>query len=291
VDEILPPFKPDRSIVDLNVNSAALCRAKGVKLDSIIDKKQSLSLDFPVPTTTADGKDKMYIRVWTFNGGKFVFFVRKTMTLRQFMMNVSSKIHEQLSEDTHEFYTSENLCDDALLDLASPSLSSSSIPDARVLELYLTLEETGVSQIGLRKKRKSISAVTYQPMGTVPNPSDFQFSTDVEFTDKSFNVKKQNRRGVSQDRIMLLTSSRIYNEIPNASDRSRKSRFFGSKRKFREIAYVVKTELADGEPRKFRVLFRDWDKNKIVTYQYEAETEIVAAEIVATIDFLVHRRQ
>jgi hypothetical protein len=57
------------------------------------------------------------------------------------------------------------------------------------------------------------------------------------------------------------------------------------KREFREISDVVNTEITKGA-KDFIILFRDVEKNSIVSYKYEAQTPFEAAEIVAKIEFI-----
>lgn len=310
VDYELPAFKMDRSIVDLNVSSAALCRMKGIKIDRVLDKSPSSSI---LPESKGD---KKFIRVWMEDGKKYVLLVNQSSTLKQILVIVARKsLDESMTEATYEMFVAEDMeiafrsMKAKAEEAATPKESrfttttkrkemrttttsktySSNSNHERVVEYFTTVEELGSEEIGVRRKGQSINIVSYVPSGNVPTPTDFQLSVNSSFKSKEFLVKKYNTRGVAQDRIMLVTPTRIYNDIPNASEFSRKSTFFGTKRKYWEIESVVKVEPMAGEPKQFRVAYRDFETKKIVSYIYEAQSDLFAAEIVATIEHLRQR--
>jgi hypothetical protein len=99
--------------------------------------------------------------------------------------------------------------------------------------------------------------------------------------------------GKRQSRKIGIDGESIYNLPPDIDPSSTMDLIIPQtvKRERRLLSDVVKAErLNTARPMKlFQILFRDLSSNAIVSYTYEAESELECAQIVAQISFLLSK--
>jgi hypothetical protein len=142
----------------------------------------------------------------------------------------------------------------------------------------------------------SFASSTVRPPPTLPlstdisssvTPENFLFTYEVASTYTEYRVIKTNERGKRQLRMLGIDGGMIYNKHVTKSGHRR--RLLQVMRAFRPIHSVQSVFIHHEKLTKFTICYRE--KNKIITRDYEAETTMECAEIVAKIRFLTSHSQ
>jgi hypothetical protein len=115
-----------------------------------------------------------------------------------------------------------------------------------------------------------------------PVPEHFIFSLESASTYSEYRVIKTNERGKRQIRVLGIDAVKIYNK--HVTKNGHRRRLMEVMRAYRAIKSVSSVIIHPENALCFTIYFRE--KGKIISREYEAETKMECAEIVAKIRFL-----
>jgi hypothetical protein len=119
-----------------------------------------------------------------------------------------------------------------------------------------------------------------------PVPEHFIFSLESASTYSEYRVIKTNERGKRQLRVLGIDAVKIYNK--HVTKNGHRRRIMEVMRAYRTIKCVSSVIIHPENALCFTIYFRE--KGKIISREYEAETKMECAEIVAKIRFLANHQ-
>jgi len=226
------------------------------------------SLKITSKATTAMTGDKFFLKVHMPNHESHVVPVTKSMVLEDLLPMISKKKKiKMLAPNQYKF-----------LYMEEPDESSGT------LEMKTGLGDLKADEVRLVNKFAGNELNQPQfvllPSSGDPDPSQFVFTQETACTYSEYKVVKTNERGRKQKRIMGIDKNTIYNK-KNQSGES----IFNVHKDQRLISTCSSCSVIKNKPRTFQIAYRE--KNQIISREYEAETKMECAEIVAKINFLM----
>jgi len=208
----------------------------------------------------------------------------KELTLRDLFPLVAKKKQVSPSELPPEMYN--------LVYFSSPQMEP--------LDLSSKVAKLTMDHLLLLRKVKSSgisSAIAAEAKDRDNNPQHtFMFTKETAMAYSEYKVIKTNTRGKKQKRILGIDATNIYNMHEKSTTKSkiigRRSSFEkagaagGVAHPFRPISTVVQCEVMQEDPQSFKIVFRDPATNSLKMLQYQTETKMECAEIVAKIEYL-----
>ena len=119
----------------------------------------------------------------------------------------------------------------------------------------------------------------------VPHPDHFLFSVDSAGAYSEYRVVKTNQRGKRQHRMFGIDRHKVYNKLVSKPAGHRRRISFEVTRAYRPIS-SIHSITADDRPQHFTIVYEE-KGGKLTSRQYETETRMECAEIVAKVRFLM----
>ncbi len=165
----------------------------------------------------------------------------------------------------------------------------STVADLKTDEIRLIVNSESGSASAASVASLSSSLVHSSPINL---DTEFQFTLDTAGAYSEYKVIKTNERGKRQTRIFGIDRHKIYNKQLRTDSSSAKSALksafsFAVQTADRSITSITSITMGEGyRANHFTISYRD--KGKVFSREYETETTMECAEIVAKIRFLIH---
>ena len=118
-----------------------------------------------------------------------------------------------------------------------------------------------------------------------PHPDQFLFSADSASAYSEYRVVKTNQRGKKQHRMFGIDRHKVYNKLVSAASGHRRRISFEVTRAYRSIS-SIHAITQDDTPQHFTIVYEERG-GKLTSRQYETETRMECAEVVAKVRFLM----
>ena len=118
-----------------------------------------------------------------------------------------------------------------------------------------------------------------------PHPDQFLFTVDSASAYSEYRVVKTNQRGKRQHRMFGIDRHKVYNKLVSKPSGHRRRISFEVTRAYRPIS-SIHAITADDKPQHFTIVYEE-KGGKLTSRQYETETRMECAEIVAKVRFLM----
>ena len=126
---------------------------------------------------------------------------------------------------------------------------------------------------------------TSSSASAIPHPDQFIFTVDSASAYSEYRVVKTNQRGKRQHRMFGIDRHKVYNKLVSKPSGHRRRISFEVTRAYRSIS-SIHSITADDRAQHFTIVYEE-KGGKLTSRQYETETRMECAEIVAKVRFLM----
>ena len=126
---------------------------------------------------------------------------------------------------------------------------------------------------------------TSSSASAIPHPDHFLFTVESASAYSEYRVVKTNQRGKRQHRMFGIDRHKVYNKLVSKASGHRRRISFEVTRAYRPIS-SIHSITADDRAQHFTIMFEE-KGGKLTSRQYETETRMECAEIVAKVRFLM----
>jgi len=273
-DMDIPPLERTRDIHQINVNAVALCERPEPVPNTRVNAAPSMSASASAASTADTRKKrgisqeilmktgKIYLKVHMPKHVSHIIPVTNDMTLQDILPLIAKKRSSEKEEILPQHYKFvHNVSDKVEIDMKLK------IQDLNTEELTLLPRVSLDDDLKTIPETEILSSVSSRPL-----------SREEAVLYQEFKVVKTNQRGKKQERIMGIDQEKIYNKNPLGSNQD------DVHRPYRLISEVASVEVLVDQPRCFRLTFKD--KSGTEVRDYEADSRVVAQQIVSKIKFL-----
>ena len=249
----IPALERSRDISMFNVDCVALCPCKNSGVASRVASVSVANATIRNQSMT-DLIGAVRVNIPAENAS-FIIPFEDEMLLCDVLAKISNKRKIPMAMDSYSFHVNEN---DSELSMAT------------------LVDSLGVEELILQPKLKQ------NPSLSLPG-LDLKMMGYVEYL-----VKKTNKYGKRQDRVLGIDGDRIYNKLPEGGGFMR---FLSVKNESRPMSTVVEAKFVKIQgPCAFQIIFHHDDSNLMIAVDYEAKSPQECVEIVDRITYIVTKR-